>query len=144
SDTKLLQRLFPSSAWVLADRAFLQDNHFSIFSDSYYRALNRKADSLYRRAPASDCAGSLQTTEVLGGPSPGYGASGWAWSVKERRAAERILLVIEDGTVIGFGVGLEPHAKLAQIIPFMKAASVGWLGDLQRPNHRVHVTAYAL
>ncbi len=119
---------------------FLIQHRLSVFSDKRSTWIGRPIDQIAKPASPGSCLGSfdgLPSDRVKGGAK----VWGWAWSTREKKAISHILLVDENGIIVGLASGGIQRPDVVAAVPEVKGKPTGWQG-YSKDAHAV--SAYGL
>jgi hypothetical protein len=88
----------------------------------------------YKVLSTDQCAGHLDWVKLVSDKTDGVDAGGWAWA--PTASPRRILLVLDDGAVVGSGRILHPRPDVAQRIATIREQNTGWTAQASLPRGR--------
>jgi hypothetical protein len=86
--------------------------------------------------PADQCSGHLDWVERVPGNAQAVVASGWAWAGPPGARPPKILLVLDDGTIVGSGRESIPRPDVMQHAAGVTELNTGWIVQGRLPPGR--------
>jgi hypothetical protein len=122
ADSELIGMVSRYPDEAMQSRKILMQGHASVFSDAWSSWLGTKLTDHTVMAPEKRCKGAVTSTFAISDKDyPGWRATGWAWDDDRKLAPQKIILIDQNGMVIGYGLGGFHNAA-----PMVGAA---WLGE---------------
>lgn len=128
-----------SDAMLLGD--FLRAHEWSVYAGSPERSLGRDFGRFYRPAPASECLGGVDSAQTIADNRwGGIRFSGWAFDKQGEAPATKVVLVGQNGRVIGVARGGFFRPDVPAAIPEVRTRQTGFWGyvpdDLKQSEAR--------
>lgn len=103
--------------------------------------IGKRLTAVFRKTGA--CVGNTDgVTERYGGAAPGAQVAGWGWESAKKHRVERVLLVSDDLTIVGAGVGGAPRGDVPRVVPTIPDQMTGWLAVTNQTSGEV--SAYGI
>jgi hypothetical protein len=120
---------------------FLIQHRRSVFSDKRSTWIGRPIEQIAKPASPGSCLGSFDGLPSDGGVTGGAKVWGWAWSTREKKAIDHILLVDGKGIIVGLASGGIKRPDVVAAVPEVKGKPTGWQGY---SKYAQAVSAYGL
>lgn len=135
TDHDALRRVHPNADIVRDQAEVLRTQRLSIFAPAHAGWVGSQLEARVKVLPPGRCRGMIEQSTVGGeGASAFVKASGWAWDAVERQAVTRVLLVDENGRIVGFARGPFRRRDVVRSTGReVSDARVGWEGHAALP-----------
>jgi hypothetical protein len=125
--------------------AALRRERLSVFAEPWASWYGRPIADYRTPAAAGACIGYLgAVTPVISYAAPAFRARGWAFDLRRGEPVARLVLVDDQGRVVGYAIGGRPRPDVEKVMPNVTSRTtgfVGHLGKLERDEVRVRALA---
>jgi hypothetical protein len=131
---------------VLVAHAYLQSQHLGLQDGDFLPAgvlapiSPVASDQLkvngFRVLPPDQCIGHMDWVKLVPGKAELVEAAGWAWTAEPAEHPRRILLVLDDGAIVGSGKVSRPRPDVRQQVAGVTELNTGWTARASLPRGR--------
>ncbi|MEE3624839.1 hypothetical protein UCD39_12695 [Nitrospirillum sp. BR 11752] len=144
-DPDSYRAVYPVDRTIIEQLPFLRERHLSVFADEANRILGRNLAEIATVLPDNACTGSIDRLIMLSSADnqASFVTAGWAWSMVDGSAADRLVFTDGAGTIQGFAGGGWDRKDVPQALSQVTSDAVGWQGFLKASANQP-VNAYAM
>lgn len=129
-------------SYLMSETPYLQQHRLSIYSGEVDSQLGKPLYSVFRPVSPDNCAGQLESSASMGGPSA-LRITGWAWDYQHHQPPSMIVATT-DGTITGLGAVGDWRNFDKVTHPLITNNYIGYTGYVQSERTAGPLEVYAI